>query len=56
MLTRWVIALQNYDFTVKHVPGKLNVVADMLSRAFSEVNGEPSHASPDWPRLVVMYR
>ena len=41
MLTRWVIALQNYDFTVKHVPGKLNVVADMLSRAFSEVNGEP---------------
>ena len=38
MLTRWAIALQNYDFTVKHVPSKLNVVPDMLSRAFSEVN------------------
>ena len=53
MLTRWAIALQNYDFTVKHVPGKLNVVPDMLSRAFSEVNGEPR---PCEPRLAVICR
>ena len=33
MLTRWAIELQNYDFTVKHVAGKLNAVPDMLSLA-----------------------
>ena len=53
MLTRWAIALQNYDFTVKHVPGKLNVVPDMLSRVFSEVNGEPI---PSEPRLAAICR
>ena len=46
MLARWAIALHNYDFTVKHVLGKLNVVLDMLSRAFSEVNGEPIPCEP----------
>ena len=46
MLTRWAIALQNYDFTAKHVPGKSNAVPDMLSRAFSEVNGEPIPSEP----------
>ena len=53
MLTRWAFALQNYDFTVKHVPGKLNVVRDMRSRAFSEVNGEPIQCEP---RLAAICR
>ena len=53
MLTRWAVALQIYDFTVKHAPGKLNVVPDTLSRAFSEVNGEPI---PCEPRLAAICR
>ena len=51
MLTRWAIALQKYDFTIKHVPGKLNVVPDMLSRAFSEVNGDSIPCEPRWAAI-----
>ena len=46
MLTRWTVALQNYDFTIKHVPGRLNVVPDALSRVFSEVDGETIPCEP----------
>lgn len=31
-LTRWVLALQEFDFTIEHIPGKMNVAADMLTR------------------------
>ena len=34
MLTRWAIALQSYDFTVKHKPGKLH---DCAGHAFTNV-------------------
>ena len=35
MLTQWAIAFQSYDFTVKHKPGKLNIIPDTLSRLFN---------------------
>jgi hypothetical protein len=31
-LTRWAIALQQFNLTFKHTPGKDNIVADFLSR------------------------
>lgn len=39
-LTRWSIQLQSFDFTVKHVPGKLNFVPDALPSLFGDTNGE----------------
>lgn len=35
-LARWALKLQCYDFEIIHRPGKLNVVADALSRAIVE--------------------
>ena len=39
-LTRWTIALQSYDFTVEHKPGKLNIIPDTLSRLFNFEHSE----------------
>ena len=40
MLTRWAIALQSYDFTLEHKPGKLNIIPDTLSRLFNFEHSE----------------
>lgn len=32
-VTRWALTLQEYDYDIRHVPGRENVVADVLSRA-----------------------
>lgn len=31
-LTRWALALQEYDFEIVHIPGKMNIAADTLTR------------------------
>lgn len=33
-LTRWILCTQDYDLEVIHIPGKVNVIADALSRPF----------------------
>lgn len=35
-LTRWALALQDYEFTIKYVRGTNNIVADSLSRLHTE--------------------
>ena len=35
MLTGWAVALQSFDFTVRHKPGRLHVFPDPLSRLFA---------------------
>jgi hypothetical protein len=29
---RWKLAIQEYDFDIQHIPGRLNVIADAFSR------------------------
>lgn len=36
-LARWSVQFQQYDFTLEHRKGRLNVGADALSRAVPEV-------------------
>ena len=41
MLTRWALALQSFDFTVEHKPGrKFNIIPDTLSRLFNIEHSE----------------
>lgn len=42
---RWKLALQEFDFDIEHVAGKLNVVADAFSRLV--VNNQPTRISSD---------
>lgn len=40
-IIRWRIFLQSFDFTLRHIPGKDNKVADYLSRYFGESEKPP---------------
>lgn len=38
IVIRWRVLLQSYNFTVRHIPGLQNTVADWLSRMFPETS------------------
>lgn len=48
-VVRWRLALMEYDFVVRHIPGRENTVADALSRVLcvAEAGGEPETAVQD---------
>ncbi|GIX98892.1 hypothetical protein CDAR_379741 [Caerostris darwini] len=39
-IARWLLTLQQYTYTVVHKPGRLNLMADYLSRAKYSNNNE----------------
>ena len=47
IVIRWRLYLQNFVFLIKHIPGKANVFADMLSRMYMTWNVEElEHGTP----------
>ncbi len=47
-IIRWVLYMKSFSFLVRHVPGKLNAVADHLSRYFVNALYDPLlHYFPD---------
>ena len=50
---RWLNKLQEYNFDVSHVPGKLNVAADSMSRYPDTQNSEPINLDPDLKLLLT---
>ena len=49
---RWMEYLEDYDFTLHYDPGKVNVVADALSRKSRGVLA--SVASREWQMLEIV--
>ena len=42
-IIRWRIYLQGFAFMIQHIPGKLNVMADFLSRTFPTLEDSAEH-------------
>lgn len=43
---RWVVKISSFKFRTQHLRGSLNVVADTLSRMYSEPNDDPEEILP----------
>ena len=39
-LTRWILAIQDYNIIMEHCPGKENIAADLLIRQHPEIDWE----------------
>ncbi|GBO06936.1 Transposon Tf2-6 polyprotein [Araneus ventricosus] len=46
-IARWMVTLQHFDYTVIHKPGRLNLMADYLSRASYPNDESVSEKQPD---------
>ena len=44
---RWALLLQGYNYKIRHLPGQQNVVADVLSRFFTEDNNSNAKVERD---------
>ena len=55
---RWYLKLQDYDFTLQHIPGKMNTKADILSRK-DQVNMKEDNKNVQllkkelWSRIMI---
>ena len=53
-LERWSLAISEYDIEIHHIPGKMNVVADTLSRQYQESGHvSDSISETDIPGITV---
>jgi hypothetical protein len=52
-LARWRMILLQYDFTVQHIPGQENTVADMLSRYGHGINTDDSDVDAIWVNEII---
>ena len=48
---RWKLAVQGYDFDVEHVPGKENIVADVLSRLCLREHSDDHKTNLELPNI-----
>ena len=52
-LERWALSLQEYSFTVEHVKGENNVLADCLSRLTAAPTTMTTNTAQYWPQAAT---